>query len=94
MVDEKTVKKVAETARISLTSAELNKMSRDLNTILKAFKELDKVVTGKNVKPSFQPLEIKNVTRKDKVTPSLTQKQALANTKQKERGYFKGPRAV
>ena len=94
MPSEKTVKKVAETARLSLTSAELRKISKDLNTILKAFKELDKVVTGKGVKPSFQPLEVKNVTRKDKVRPGLTQKQALANTKQKEGGYFKGPKAV
>jgi len=94
MVTEKTVKKVAETARLSLTSAELRKISKDLNNILKAFKELDKAVTGKGIKPSFQPMEIKNVTRKDKVRPGLSQKQALANTKQKERNYFKGPKAV
>jgi len=94
MVSESTVKKVAETARLSLTDAELRKMSKDLQIILKAFKNLDKVVTGKNVKPSFQPLEVKNVTRKDKIRPGLTQKQALANTGQKESGHFKGPRAV
>jgi len=94
MVDEKTVKKVAETARVSLTKTELKEISEDLNSILNAFKDLEHLKMGKNVKPSFQPLEIKDVTRKDKTEQGLTQEEALSNTRQKERGYFKGPKAV
>lgn len=93
MVDQKTVKKVAELARITLSPQELKRMEKDFNEILKAFAILEKVKTDK-VKPSFQPIEIKNVTRKDVVEASLSRKQALANTKNKEKGYFKGPRVI
>ena len=93
MVDKKTVKKVAQIARINLTEKELKKFSGDLNSILNAFKILDELNT-KNVKPTFQPIEVKNVMRDDKIEKSLTQKEALSNTKNKEKKYFKGPRAL
>lgn len=48
-----------------------------------------------SVKPSFQPIEMKNVTREDKVEKSLGQREALSNVKKnKERGYFIGPRVT
>ena len=93
VIEKKTVKKVADLARINLTEKELEKFSKDLESILEAFKKLDKVNTDK-VKPSFQPTPIKNVFRKDEVKKGLTQEEALANTKNKEKGYFKGPKAV
>ncbi len=93
MVDKKIVERVAKIARINLSEKELEKFSKELEDVLNAFKDLQKVDT-KNIKPSFQPIEVKNVTRKDKIEKSLTQKEALANTKNKERGYFKGPRVV
>jgi len=94
MVSKKTVKRVAETARLRLSEAELNKMSKDISTVLRAFGELEGLAVGKEVRPSFQPIESRNVMRKDCIKSGLTQKQALANTKQKERGYFRGPKAV
>ena len=92
-INREDVKKVAELARINLTIKELEKFRKDLESILEAFKKLDRVNT-KNVKPSFQPNPIKNVFRKDEAKPGLTQEEALANTKQKEKGYFKGPKAA
>lgn len=91
MVGTETVKKVAEVARLKLTEKELAKMERDLNNILSAFAVLEEVPKAE---PSFQPIEVKNATRRDEVEPSLTQDEALANTKQKEKGYFKGPSAL
>ena len=91
MVSEKMVKKVAEVARLQLTEKERKQFRKDLQDILKAFSVLDKVPKAE---PSFQPIEIKNTTRKDEVEPSLTQKEALANTSLKEKGFFKGPRVV
>lgn len=93
MIDEKIVKKVAGIARINLTQQEIKKFSKDLVSILDAFKDLAKVDT-KNIKPAFQPIEVKNVLREDKVEKSLTQEQALSNTKNKEKKYFKGPKVV
>ncbi|MBI2076251.1 MAG: Asp-tRNA(Asn)/Glu-tRNA(Gln) amidotransferase subunit GatC [Candidatus Aenigmarchaeota archaeon] len=86
------VRRVAKIARLDLTEAEVKKFSKDLNEILAAFKELDKAKA--NVEPSFQPLEIKDVTREDKPEDVLSQEAALSNTKHKEKGFFKGPRAV
>jgi aspartyl-tRNA(Asn)/glutamyl-tRNA(Gln) amidotransferase subunit C len=93
VLDRKTVKKVAEVARLNLTEGELSRFSEDLNSILDAFKALGKVDT-KDVKPTFQPVDIKNVTREDKVEPSISQAEALANTENKEEGHFKGPKVV
>lgn len=86
------VKHVAAAARLELTEAEIKKFAKDLNNILLAFKDIDKVKA--RAEPSFQPLEIKDVLRNDKTEKCLTQEQALANTKHKESGFFKGPRAV
>lgn len=85
------VRKVAKTARLELTEAEVKKFSKDLNDILLAFKDIDK---APEAKPSFQPLDVKDVLRNDIGEKCLSQEQALANTKHKENGFFKGPRAV
>ncbi len=87
-----TVMHVARLARLNLTSCEARKYQKELNDILSAFRELKKIKT--NVKPSFHPLAVKDVTRKDELEQSFYQEQALANTKHKEKGFFKGPRSV
>ncbi len=91
-IDAETVRHVAKIARLDLTDSEIRKFSHDLNDILAAFAILDKIKT--NNKPSFQPLEIKDVLREDAEEKCLTQEEALANTKHKENGFFKGPRVV
>ncbi len=87
-----TVRHVAKLARLELTDSEAKKFSKDLNEILAAFAVLDKAKT--NEKPSFQPLPVKDVMRDDEEEKCLTQQEALANTRHKENGYFKGPRVV
>lgn len=86
------VRHVAAAARLELTETEIKKFSRDMNNILLAFKDIDKVKA--RIEPSFQPLEIKDVMRDDKPEPCLQQQEALANARHKEAGFFKGPRAV
>ena len=87
------VRKVAQIARLKLSDQEVRKFSKDLESILDAFKDLERVPT-RNVRPSFQPIETKNVLRKDRIEQSLTQEQALANAKNKEKGFFKGPKVT
>jgi len=91
--DKDIVRKVSEIARITLSEDEVAEFSKDLETVLDAFKDLQKIDTSK-VKPTFQPLETKNVMRDDEIEAGLSQADALSNTRQKEKGYFKGPRAV
>jgi aspartyl-tRNA(Asn)/glutamyl-tRNA(Gln) amidotransferase subunit C len=92
-VTPQTVKRVSQVARLRLTEKEIEKFSKDMVDILGAFRDLERVPT-KGVKPAFQPIETKNVLRKDAVERSLTQEQALANTKNKEKGFFKGPKVT
>jgi aspartyl-tRNA(Asn)/glutamyl-tRNA(Gln) amidotransferase subunit C len=92
-ISRETVKKVAALARLKLTEHETDRFSRDLESILDAFRDLEKVDT-KWIKPSFQPIETKNVLREDRIEGSLTQEEALANTQNKERGFFRGPKVA
>ena len=92
-ISPETVKRVAQVARLKLSEHELHRFSKDLEAILDAFHDLENVDT-EGVKPSFQPMETKNVLRKDTVERSLTQEQALSNSKNKEKGFFKGPKVA
>jgi aspartyl-tRNA(Asn)/glutamyl-tRNA(Gln) amidotransferase subunit C len=87
-----TVKHVARLARLDLTDKELKNFQKDLDDVLLAFKDLDKAKT--RCQASFQPLPIKDITREDEEKGCLSQETILANTKHKEKGFFKGPRAV
>lgn len=92
-VDKELIKYVAELARLKLTEKEIDKFLPQLKESLEYFSKLSKVKTD-NVKPSFQPVEIKNVLREDKEERCLSQEEALSLTDHKKDGYFKGPRAV
>ena len=92
-IDKETLLHVAETARLSLTEDEIKEFLPQLNDVIEAFSKLSEVNTD-NIKPSFQPVEIKNVMREDIVGKSLSQEQALKNAKNTKDGYFKGPRII
>tara|TARA_Y100000310_G_scaffold216625_1_gene217700 strand:- start:1216 stop:1500 length:285 start_codon:yes stop_codon:yes gene_type:complete len=92
-VNKELIKHVAEVARLNLTEKEIKEFQPQLKEILTSFSEIDKVNTN-NTKPSFQPVEIKNILREDKSKGSLTQEEALSNTQHKKDGYFKGPKVV
>lgn len=92
-IDEQTLKRVSGIARLKLTDEEIKKYTKQLRSVLDAFKTLNEVDTEK-IEPAFHPLEIKNVFREDTVESSLTTEEALVNTKHKEGKYFKGPRIV
>jgi aspartyl-tRNA(Asn)/glutamyl-tRNA(Gln) amidotransferase subunit C len=91
-IDKELITKVAKNARLNLSAKEVNDFIKDFNDILSNFSVLDEVKTD-NVKPSFQPIPVKNVFREDKVGKCFTQDEALSNTKHSKDGYFKGPKA-
>ncbi|MFC1696864.1 Asp-tRNA(Asn)/Glu-tRNA(Gln) amidotransferase subunit GatC [Nanoarchaeota archaeon] len=93
-VNEELVKHVAELARLKFSDEEIKKFVPEFKEILEAFSKLDEVDT-KGIKSSFQPVELKDVMREDKVDKSFTVKEALKNSEHiKEDQYFKGPKAV
>jgi aspartyl-tRNA(Asn)/glutamyl-tRNA(Gln) amidotransferase subunit C len=92
-VDRELLLRVAANARISLSEAEIEKFLPQLQEILKAFGKLDEIDVS-NEKPSFQPIPLENVARIDLVEKSLSQEEALKNTKHKKGGYFMGPKVT
>ncbi len=92
-VNKELILKVAKNARLSLTEDEIKEFIPQFKEILVAFSELNKVNTD-NMKPSFQPTEVKNVLREDIEKESIPQDEILKNTHQKKDGYFLGPKAI
>jgi len=92
-IDKALIQHIAELARLKLTEKEIKRFLPQLKEIFNAFSKLDEVNTD-NTKPLFQPVELKNMMREDKVKACLSQEEALSNSKEKKDGYFKGPMAV
>lgn len=92
-INRETVIHVATLARLKLTEAEIKKFVPQLEEVMDMFSVIDKADVNA-VKPSFQPIPLKNVVREDTPQPCLTQEQALSNTEHKKDGYFKGPKIV
>jgi aspartyl-tRNA(Asn)/glutamyl-tRNA(Gln) amidotransferase subunit C len=93
MIDKKIVKHVARLSKIEITEEQIEKFSKEISDVLDAFSLLKEIDT-KNIKPSFQPIEIKNIVRDDVPEECLSQDEALANSEQREDKFFKGPRSV
>ena len=92
-LDKELVRKIAELARLELTTKEIDDFTQELKEILDAFSKLEEVDT-EGIGPSFQPVVIKNRLRRDKSKQGLYQKEALDLAEHKKDGYFKGPKAI
>ena len=92
-LDKELIKNVGNVARLNLDDKEIEEFVIELKDVLENFSLIDKCDTSK-VEPSFQPVELKNALREDKIIPGLSQEEALSNSKDKKDGYFKGPRAI
>ena len=92
-LDKETVERIASLARLTLSEDEVKRFSKELSAVLEAFRVLQKVDTS-GISPSFHPINLKERTREDKIEKSLSQREALSNTRNEEEGYFKGPKVV
>jgi len=79
---------IAKLASLPLKKAEEKKFEKQLSEILTYFEKL-KEVDAKNVETTSQVTGLENVTREDDAKPSLTQEEALPNTKSQINGMFK-----
>ena len=84
------VQYVAKLANLSLSKGEQNTFERQLSEILSYVEKLREVDT-KNVETTSQVTRLENVTREDETKPSISQDEALSNTKSKHSGLFKVP---
>ena len=78
---------VAKLANLPLTPKEKLTFSKQLHDILSYFSKLQEVST-KNIEPIGHITGLVNVARDDQTAPSITQKEALANTPKTYNGLF------
>jgi aspartyl-tRNA(Asn)/glutamyl-tRNA(Gln) amidotransferase subunit C len=93
MAQDFDIKYVAHLARLSLTPAEEEQYSAQVNGILgyiEKLKQLD--VTG--IEPTAHAFPLVNVVRADEVQPSLSNEEALRNAPAKANGLFIVPKIV
>lgn len=84
------VKHVAKLAELIVSNKELPKFEKQLSEVLDHINKLKKIKTEKTPETS-QVTGLENVTREDTadLSRTLSQEEALANTKSKENGLFK-----
>jgi aspartyl-tRNA(Asn)/glutamyl-tRNA(Gln) amidotransferase subunit C len=93
MITKDEVEHVGWLARIEIDEQDADSYAAQLNSVLDYFGQLDEVDTD-NVDPTYHVADVVNVFREDVVTNSLTQEDALGNTKNKRDGYFKAPKIM
>jgi len=82
------VQHIALLARLGVTEAELERFKEQLSNILENFQILQQVDTT-DVPPTAQSIPLQNVTKDDKVAPSLPPDDVLANAPQREGELFR-----
>ena len=79
---------IAKLANLPLREDEIKKYEEQLLEILEYIEVLKKVKTD-DVSETSQVTGLENVTKEDLTTPSLSQDEALANTKNTHNGFLK-----
>lgn len=74
-------------AKLSLSENEKKQIQAQLSEALSAVEILNKLDTSKT-EPLSHPTNLVNITRNDIVEKSLTQKEALSQSKRTHKGYF------
>lgn len=93
IVDDKTVDKIAQLARLELSEKQTAKMQDDMNSVLGWMKKLDELDT-ENVKPLIHMSHEVNVLRDDKEGNVITHEQGLKNAPKKDSNYFRVPKVI
>jgi len=86
------LRKYAALAKIKLESSEEVRLASELGDILGYFEKIKEVNTA-NVEPTYSVAGAENRLREDRPGACLSQEEAIANTGEKEKGYFKSPKA-
>jgi aspartyl-tRNA(Asn)/glutamyl-tRNA(Gln) amidotransferase subunit C len=92
-LSKRDVQHIAWLAHIELSEEEEALFTEQFNEILEYFKKIDQVDT-EGVEPTYHVLNLENVSRKDKTTPSLPVEEALKNAPKKDKTFIKAPRIV
>jgi aspartyl-tRNA(Asn)/glutamyl-tRNA(Gln) amidotransferase subunit C len=92
-VTRKDVEQVAALARLSFSESEKEKLTHELNSILKYVDQLNSLDTT-NVEPLAQVIQLGNVFREDNVRPGVSRDEALLNAPARTEEFFKVPKVI
>ncbi len=92
-IDNSTVDKLAELAKLEFDADAKKDIVKDLNNILAFVDKLNEVNT-ENVEPLVYMTDETNILRKDTIKQVITQEEALSNAPQKDSDYFLVPKVL
>ena len=92
-IDDTTVDKIAELARLEFNSEEKENIKKDLSKILTYIDKLNELDTD-GVDPLIHISDEYNVLREDIIEESTTQVEALKNAPDKNSDYIKIPKVI
>jgi aspartyl-tRNA(Asn)/glutamyl-tRNA(Gln) amidotransferase subunit C len=87
------VEHIALLSRLQLTKEERERMTTQLNDIMRFFEQLGELDTG-NIEPTSHVIPMSNVLRADQVRPSLPVEDVVENAPQRAGDTFRVPRVV
>jgi aspartyl-tRNA(Asn)/glutamyl-tRNA(Gln) amidotransferase subunit C len=93
LIDEAEVRRIAKLARLKLSDDEVRLFAGQLAEILDYVKQIELLDTD-GVEPLAHALPVTDVLREDEPHESLSQRQALANAPETQRGYFRVPTVI
>ncbi|SDZ94048.1 Asp-tRNA(Asn)/Glu-tRNA(Gln) amidotransferase subunit GatC [Microbulbifer marinus] len=92
-VDTQTVEKLAELARIAISTETIDEVSNRLGEVLQLVDQLQAVST-EGVAPMAHPLDEEQVLRADEVTESDRREEFLQLAPQSEEGLYLVPKVI
>ena len=92
-ISEEEVKHIAGLARLKFNDEEVQKLTKDLGSIVE-FAETLNEINVEGITPTAHILDIKNVFRKDELKESYNREELLKNAPSKDAGCISVPKVV
>jgi aspartyl-tRNA(Asn)/glutamyl-tRNA(Gln) amidotransferase subunit C len=92
-IDDKTLDKIADLAKIEIAESEREKLKTDMSAILDWVEKLNELDTSGTKAITQMTSEI-NQLRKDNVSGNFSNQQALQNASEKSDGFFVVPKVI
>ena len=93
MINEKTIKKIAQLARIKISEDDITGLQNDLNRIVGFVDKMSEVSIEKVEEFRFGETSLSEM-RVDEATENNNSEKLLSNTKHKKEGFFVVPKIV
>ncbi|MCX6186557.1 MAG: Asp-tRNA(Asn)/Glu-tRNA(Gln) amidotransferase subunit GatC [Bacteroidetes bacterium] len=92
-INNETIDRLAELAKLEFTDAEKDSLKKDMSSIISYFEKLNEVNTD-NVEPLIFMTDDVNRLREDVVIQNTSKQEALLNAPSKDSDYFRVPKVL